>query len=78
MENRKEKLYNVIAEVLEIEVADINEDFCENDSEKWDSLAQLMIVEGLENEFHVTIPIEKAMELTSIKSILTFLEEAGV
>lgn len=69
----KEKLFDIIARILEIDVKDINEDFNENDSEKWDSLAQLMIVEEIESEFKVNIPIEKAMELTSVKSILSFL-----
>lgn len=70
----KDKLYKIIANVLEIDEREINEDFSDSVSDKWDSLAQLMIVEEIELEFKVNIPIENAMEMTSVKSILGFLE----
>ena len=70
----KDKLLKIIANVLKIDEKEVTEDFSERDSEKWDSLAQLMIVEGIESEFKVNIPIENAMEMTSVKSILEFLE----
>ena len=70
----KDKLYKIIANVLEIDEEEINEDFSDSVSDKWDSLAQLMIVEEIELEFKVNIPIENAMEMTSVKSILKFLE----
>jgi len=70
----KDKLYKIIANVLEIDEREINEDFSDSVSDKWDSLAQLMIVEEIEIEFKVNIPIENAMEMTSVKSILGFLE----
>lgn len=70
----KEKLYHILANVLEIDKSVINDDFDETKCEKWDSLAQLMIIEEIETTFKVSIPIENAMELTSVKSILDFLE----
>lgn len=70
----KEKIYAILANILEEDIQNMNDDFDESKSEKWDSLAQLMIIERLETEFHIDIPIEKAMELTSISSILEFLE----
>ena len=70
----KDKLYKIIANVLEIDEEEINEDFSDSVSDKWDSLAQLMIVEEIELEFKVNIPIENAMEMTNVKSILKFLE----
>lgn len=71
----KEKLNNILANVLKIDVNQINDDFDESKLDEWDSLAQLMIIEEIESEFKVNIPIEDAMELTSVKSILKFLEK---
>jgi len=69
-----DKLFKIIASVLEMDVKEVNEDFSESSSEKWDSLAQLMMMEEIETEFKVNIPIEDVMELTSVKRILEFLE----
>jgi len=69
-----DKLFKIIANVLEMDVKEVNEDFSESSSEKWDSLAQLMMMEEIETEFKVNIPIEDVMELTSVKRILEFLE----
>lgn len=70
----KEKVFEIIAGILKIDAASLTEETKIEDIEKWDSLAHLMIIEAIDNKLGKSIPIDKAMEITSVKELLEEVE----
>ena len=70
----KEKIIELIEEVLQVPAGTVTEDTVMEDLEEWDSLAHVMIIGQLE-ELGVSIDLEEAAEITSVREIL---EKAGV
>ena len=70
----KEKIIELIEEVLQVPAGTVTEDTVMEDLEGWDSLAHVMIIGQLE-ELGISIDLEEAVEITSVKEIL---EKAGV
>ena len=64
----------MIEEVLQVPAGTVTEDTVMEDLEEWDSLAHVMIIGQLE-ELGISIDLEEAVEITSVKEIL---EKAGV
>ncbi len=71
----KEKIIELIEEVLGVEAGTICEDTRIQDVEEWDSLMHVMIIGEMESRLGISIPLEEAAELESVKEIL---EKAGV
>lgn len=70
----KEQIIELIEELLRVEAGTITEDTRIEDVEQWDSLAHVMIIGELEERLSVSIPLDEAIELTSVKELL---EKAG-
>ena len=70
----KEKILALIEEVLQVPAGTVTEATVMEDLEEWDSLAHVMIIGQLE-ELGVSIDLEEAAEITSVREIL---EKAGV
>ncbi|MBQ8230361.1 MAG: acyl carrier protein [Lachnospiraceae bacterium] len=70
----KEKIIELIEEVLQVPAGTVTEDTVMEDLEEWDSLAHVMIIGQLEG-LGISIDLEEAVEITSVKEIL---EKAGV
>lgn len=66
----KEKIIALIEEVLEVPKGTITEDTQAADVEEWDSLHHVAIIGALEEELGITIPLEEAIEISSVKEIL--------
>ena len=71
----REKIIELLEGVLMVSQGTINEDTKMEDIEEWDSLAHVMIIGELEGKLGVTIPLDEAIEITSVKDIF---EKAGV
>lgn len=71
----KEKVIALIEELLKVPAGAINENTMIADVEQWDSLAHVMIIGELEEKLGVSIPLEEAIEITSVKELL---EKAGL
>ncbi len=71
----KEKIIALIEEVLKVPKGTVSEDTMIADVEQWDSLAHVMIIGELEEKLGVSIPLEEAVEITSMKELL---EKAGL
>jgi acyl carrier protein len=74
-EDMKEKILALIEEALMVPAGTITEETVIADVEEWDSLAHVMIIGELEEKLGVAIPVDEAIELTSVKELL---EKAGV
>lgn len=71
----KEKVIALIESALNVEKGTITEDTKIEDVEQWDSLAHVMIIGELEEKLGISIPLEEAIELTSVKELF---EKAGL
>ncbi len=72
MGEREQKLVEVVKRVLDVE--EISLDTRKEDVEEWDSLKHLNLVLEIEEEFGVSIPLEKIGEIETVRDFLKFLE----
>lgn len=72
----EEKLYSVVADILGIDVAEINDDTSPDTSERWDSVTHINLIIALEAEFDVELTPEDSMEMLSVKLMKIILTEA--
>lgn len=70
----RSKIIALIEELLKLPAGTITPDTQIADVEEWDSLAHVMIIGELEQRLGVSIPLDDAIELTSMGELL---EKAG-
>ena len=66
----KEKIIELIEEVLNVPAGTVTEDTMIVDVEEWDSLAHVMLIGELEEQFGISIPVEDAVEIDGVREIL--------
>ncbi len=66
----KEKIINLITEILRVPEGTVTETTRMEDLEEWDSLAQVMIIGELESRLGLVIPLDEAVEMTGVEDIL--------
>ncbi len=71
----KEKIFALIENTLELEAGTINENTMIEDVKGWGSLAHVLIIGALESELNISIPLDEAVEMTSVAELL---EKAGL
>lgn len=71
----KDKILMLVAEVLHVEPAMVTENSKADDFDEWDSLAHVMLIGELEEKLGISIPLDEAVEITTVKEIL---EKAGL
>ena len=76
--SNKEKLKEILALILKIDVNEINESTSYNVIESWDSLNHMNIILSIEEEFNIKISDEVALDLTSYPLLLKFLKLWGI
>lgn len=70
----KDKVIKIVAEVLDIEVEDINLDSNIMDDLDADSIAVMEIVMELEEKLEVEVPTEAILELKTVGDIVEYIE----
>lgn len=68
-------LKKVVADVLEVDPAEIGADFSMDSVEQWDSLRHMTLVLSIEEMFGISIPDEEAANITSWPLIKLVVEE---
>ncbi len=71
----EDKLKGIVADVLEVDPADIGSDFNMDNVEQWDSLRHMTLVLAIEDGFAISIPDEEAANITSWPLIRVVVEE---
>lgn len=71
----REKIIALIEETLELEPGTVTENSMIDEIEGWDSLAHVLIIGELENQLDISIPLDEAVEITSVKELF---EKVGV
>lgn len=60
----------IIARVLNVDLALITDELSSGDIPQWDSVGNLAIISTIEQELDVEFPLEDLFDLTSVKSIV--------
>ena len=66
----KDKVIEIIAGVLEVNVADITLESTVGDFPSWDSLGQLNILQSVQDEFEVEFEPEEMMDIEDVNDII--------
>ena len=66
----KDKVKEIIASILEVNVSEILDSYEIGDVNGWDSIRQLMIISSLEEEFCISYPEEVLFEMTSVAKMI--------
>ena len=73
-----EKLYHVIARILNVPVTEINDESSPETIETWDSFNSLMLADELESEFNITFELEEIVDSPNVAAIKKHLKNHGV
>lgn len=65
-----EKVKEIIATTLNIDVKLVTDDLAIGDVPEWDSVGNLLIVSNLEENLGIEFPIEDLYELTSVEAFV--------
>ena len=69
----KDKVKEILATILEINQAEINETFSQQTCSNWDSLNHLNLIIALEEEFNVSFDPEEISLMTDINRIIVHI-----
>tara|TARA_R110002073_G_scaffold75199_1_gene183507 strand:- start:2370 stop:2606 length:237 start_codon:yes stop_codon:yes gene_type:complete len=70
-----DQVKQTIADTLNTSSSSITKDSSAENTDAWDSLAQVNLMIALEQTFDITLDVEDFMKLNSVKSITKFIEE---
>ena len=73
-----EKLYQVIAKILDVPVEEINDESSPETIETWDSFNSLMLADELESEFNISFELEEIIDSPNVAAIKKHLKNHGV
>ena len=68
----KEKLHNIIKEVLEVSITG---DLSMNTVSGWDSLRHIQLIAKIEEDFDIEIDFKDTLQMISLESITNILEK---
>jgi len=69
-----EKLIQIIAQTLELDPEEITPETGSDNCEKWDSLAQVVMISRVADELGVDIPFDKMMEIRCAGDLQSAIE----
>ena len=69
MTDFEDKLLEILSKVLLLDTDKITDDIRRKDFESWDSMAHLVIVSEIENEFEIFFEDEEVIELWTVGDI---------
>ena len=73
-----EKMKEIIAEQLNVDVSEINSDTSFKDDLGADSLDLFELVMALEEEYDVEIPADDLANIATVEDVMNYLKEKGV
>ena len=66
----KEQIIALLEETLGVPAGTITEETKASDIESWDSLNHVLIIGALEERLGIVLPLDEAVEITSVKELL--------
>ena len=70
----KEKVYEIISQLMEVPVASISGNSSGENIDNWDSLRHMDLMATLEEEFAIQFTDEEIVELRDVESILEAIQ----
>lgn len=70
----EEKFLKAISEVINADVSELTMDLEYKKDERWDSLVMMNIVMELEDQFGVSIPIEKLADVKKLRDLYEMIK----
>tara|TARA_B100000989_G_scaffold159389_1_gene119000 strand:+ start:3189 stop:3431 length:243 start_codon:yes stop_codon:yes gene_type:complete len=70
----RERVTAILSEILKISIGKTDEDIEMNKVPQWDSVAQLLIISSLEDEFKIQFSSSEISKLVDLKSIIKMIE----
>ena len=71
----EDRVKNVMADILDLPASQITVSTTKEDTETWDSLAQINVASALEAEFNVTFRVDEIEAMTSYATIVSIISE---
>jgi len=73
-----DKVRTIMAEVFDVDEADIPENVSQQDYSRWSSLEQLTLLVALEEEFNLAFSTSEMSSMSSLPAIVAVLEKHGL
>ena len=70
----KDKVFEIIANVLSVNASEITLDSTLGDFPSWDSLGQLNILQSVQDEFEIEFEPEEMMDIEDVNDIIKAVE----
>ena len=74
--NTEDRIKQVLASVLNVDVGEITEDTSQDTLDVWDSLKQMDLVVALEDEFKMSFTQEQIIEMMTFSVVLQIVSES--
>ena len=71
----QQKIIEIIARVLEVDLDEVTLDTEIGELPEWDSMHHIHIISELENEFGCKLPEEELMDLEDVSDIVSLIKE---
>jgi acyl carrier protein len=71
----KDKLFQIISNIMNVPIALINEESSPDNIDSWDSLKHLNLILAIEQEFDIILSDEEIIEMMNVQLILEILKE---
>ena len=71
----KEKIIALMEDIFQVPAGTVTEETKASELEQWDSLAHVMLIGELESQLGISIPLDEAVEITSVAEIF---DKAGI
>lgn len=71
----EQKIQNLIAKTLEVDVEEVELDTAVGDLPEWDSLHHLMIIKAIEEEYNIKFEQEDLAELEDVSDLIALVKE---
>jgi len=73
-----EKLYQIIANVFNVDPLRINDETSPENLEEWDSFNFYVLLDEIENQFSTSFDLDETLEIKKIEDIKQLLEKKGI
>ncbi len=73
-----EKLYQIVANVFNVDLSKINDNTRPETLEEWDSFNFYVLLDEIENKFSVSFDLNETLEIKKIGDFKKLLEKNGV
>jgi acyl carrier protein len=74
----KERVRQVVADVLGVETQVVADDFSRDNADTWDSLNHLRIVTALEQEFAITLSMDEIVAVRNVGQVIELIARRSV